>query len=179
MRACIAILLIAIAGVAVASKDRMASWQEFTIRASVHAQPLTVVARVSGSRLTSLSAESAGNRLEVPNSELADLPNPQLQGVQILYGTFRAQPRLPGTKANAEAARERPYYYVKLGFGEPKKFDYALYFHEVSFMFWDGKYRERSIRWVEGKGQWRYETKQPGQAPKPMGTESIIGHTTK
>lgn len=174
MRTLIAGVMVAISTFAIASQDRIASWEEFTVRALVHEHPITVVARMASDRLVSVATQSAENRIEVPVAELVDLPSPQLQSVQILYGTFHALPRLPGKALDPESERDRPYHYVKLRFGEPKQFDYVPYYREVMFMFWDGQYKERWIRWIDGKDRWRYEKKKPGQAPEPLGTESVI-----
>ena len=66
-------LLLAVPTWGIASQDRIAPWEEITVRALVHEQPVTVVARVLDGRLISVNAESLGKRVEIPASELKDL----------------------------------------------------------------------------------------------------------
>jgi hypothetical protein len=179
IRTCLFVLLSAMTGLACATSDRIAEWHELTVRAVVHGEKVTVTARASTDRLLSLATESRGSLIEVPVPELSGVPSPHLHTIQILYGAFHASPALSGAKAEPASQSEKPYYFVKLTFGKPKIFERKPYFDEVSFLVWDGRYQERSVRWVIGKDQWRYETKKAGRAPEAAGTEKVLDSAPK
>ena len=172
-RTFIAAILVGVSAAASAAQG-ITTWDELTIRGVAHGEPITVVVRASGGRLTALSTDSVGTRIDVPGPELADVLDPHLNGVQILSQGFPAGGRRAEAQVHPGAKPHTPHHSVKLRFGQPRVFGETAHYHEAVFVFRDGRYDERWIRRVEGKDRWRYETKKPGQTPEPAGIEGHI-----
>jgi len=161
-----------------AYRDKVAEWNEVTVRADVHGRPVVAKIKRNDGRLTFLLWETAGKVISVPAEEISDIEDPQLSSIRLRFGDFSYHPRRPipkGVPPSKVPVEKIPYEYLHIEYGAPVCADNRCERSYVWFLFWEGAYQERWTHRVAAPGEFSLEMKEPGKLARPGGGTRELG----
>jgi hypothetical protein len=100
-----------------------------------------------------------GKDFVVPASELASVPNPQLDTLRVLLGQYHG-----GIHDDA------PYLIIQLRFGQPSLGENP----RAHFLFYSGAYRRLRITTRTSETRWQDTVKLPGKKATAGGTTTLL-----
>jgi len=130
--------------------DEVPDWVSVQVETVVDRQNVSVAARVGNGTLVTLTVELAGKTIDVPPSELADLPALNLQSIRVVSPDVKSDTG-PKVRVELEGSPNR----------DPKQKNY------VQFLFSGQSYQGRIVEKSLGNARTR-ELKEAGQPARPM-----------
>ena len=147
-----------------ASQDRAMPWNAVTLEFGfdIGGDPAakgTVHIANPGHFITEIALNWNSTKFDVPASEFSSVPEPKLETLKVLYGSFYG-----GVHDNA------PYLVVELRFGQPTLGEYP----RAQFLFSAGRYQDLRITTRTSETTWVDTVKLPGEDAKRAGTTTLM-----
>jgi len=157
-------LVLTVALTSRASQDRAMPWNAVTLEFgfNIGGDPTakgTVHIANPGQTITELTVNWNDTKFDVPSTEFSIVPQPQLQTLKVLYGSFYG-----GVHDNAA------YLIVELRFGQPTLGEYP----RAQFLFSSGRYQDLRITTRTSETTWEDTVKLPGEVAKRGGTTTLL-----
>lgn len=156
-RIIVLLILILVPSIAVCSKDTRSQWKEMNI--SFETGEKIHISQDKFFKLNALSLTWNGKTIVVPKEELQGIVFPLIETLYLSFNEFTVE-NLQGV----------PYRVIRLkyeseAFGE---------FPDVEFLFYKGRYQERTVRKKITATSWKLEVKKPGKPVERSGTERVV-----
>lgn len=138
------------------SQDELAQWKEMNISYESGER-----IRISQDifKLKALSLTWGSKTIDVPKEELEGIALPLMESLYLSFSEFSVEP-LKGV----------PYRVIHLIYG-PEMYGERP---EVTFLFYKGRYQERTVRTKVSATSWKHEVKKPGKPVERGGTERVV-----